>query len=250
MRIAVCGGSGTVGRHVVDSAEKAGHDVVVLSRAHGVDVRTREGLPDALEGVEVVVDVANSESIEEGPATEFFVTVARSLQEVGAAMGVSHIVTLSIVGIEQTSFGYYLAKLRQEEAAGQGSVPNTIMRATQMHELPAQLIHITRHNTKAYVFDVPVQPVAARTTGSVLCELAESPPLGWAPDLAGPEEVNLVDMGRAFADRYMCAVNVLPDTRTMAGVPRGSILPGSNARIEGPTFDEWLKSEDAAELAA
>ncbi|MHB1212687.1 MAG: NAD-dependent epimerase/dehydratase family protein, partial [Candidatus Nanopelagicales bacterium] len=42
MRIAVAGGTGTAGRYVVDAAVAAGHEVVVLSRAAGVDL-TRDG---------------------------------------------------------------------------------------------------------------------------------------------------------------------------------------------------------------
>jgi uncharacterized protein YbjT (DUF2867 family) len=250
MRIAVCGGTGTIGRHVVDSINEAGHESVVLSRSTGVDVRTRVGLTDALRGVDAVIDVANPDTIEEGPAADFFVSVARSLQKMGTKLGVGHIVTLSIVGVDKTTFGYYLAKLAQEKAAAEGPVPYTIMRATQMFELPAQLIHITRHDTEARVFDVETQPVAARTTGEVLVELAQRPAVGRAPDLAGPEQENLVNMGRAFADRYLHSLTVVPDTQIMAGVPPRALLPDRDARIEGPSFETWLASQDAASLAA
>jgi hypothetical protein len=72
--------------------------------------------------------------------------------------------TLPITGIDKTSFGYYAAKLEHERAAASGPVPSTVMRATQFHELPAQLIAITRHDSQAHVLDLrPVQIVAART---------------------------------------------------------------------------------------
>jgi hypothetical protein len=48
---------------------------------------------------------------------------------VGAEQGVDRIVTLSIVGIDDTDFGYYRAKL----AAAPGPVPSTVVRATQLH---------------------------------------------------------------------------------------------------------------------
>ena len=40
MRIAVAGGTGVVGRHAVEAARAAGHEVVVLSRSSGADVLT------------------------------------------------------------------------------------------------------------------------------------------------------------------------------------------------------------------
>jgi hypothetical protein len=86
----------------------------------------------------------------------------------------SHLsISVSARTIDKTSFGYYAAKLERERAAASGPVPSTLMRATRFHELPAQLIAITRHDSQAHVLDLrPVQTVAARTVGEVLVELA------------------------------------------------------------------------------
>ena len=140
MRLAVAGGTGMVGRHVVEHARRAGHDVVVLSRSEGVDVRSGAGLADALRGVDTIIDVTNAGTTEQGAATGFFTEEADMLQRVGATRGVGHIVTLSIVGIDRAPAGYFAAKL--EHAAAQGTVPVTIMRATQFHEFPAQSIQL------------------------------------------------------------------------------------------------------------
>jgi uncharacterized protein YbjT (DUF2867 family) len=102
MRIAVAGGTGTVGRHVVAQAQKAGHEVVVLSRSRDMDVHSGDGLADALKGAGAVIDVTHPDTIEQGPATEFWTEVAAALQRTGTEQGVGHIVTLSIVGIDKT----------------------------------------------------------------------------------------------------------------------------------------------------
>ena len=82
-RIAVAGATGRVGRHIVDVLNERGHDVVAISRSNGVDVITGDGLAAALEGAEVVIDVATGPSPEQGAATEFFTTATRNLQEAG-----------------------------------------------------------------------------------------------------------------------------------------------------------------------
>lgn len=250
MRIAVAGGTGTVGRHVVAHAQQAGHKVAVLSRSRGVNVRSGEGLADALTGADVVIDVTHPDTIEQAPAAQFWTDVAGGLQRAGAEQGVRHIVTLSIVGIDKTSFGYYLAKLEHERAAASGPVLGTVMRATQFHELPAQLIAITRHDSQAHVLDMrPVQTVAARTVAEALVEVAEDVPGGRAPDLAGPQQADLVTLARRFVQHRGEAITIHPDAESVADIPTGALLPETGARIQGPTFEEWLASEDAAELA-
>jgi nucleoside-diphosphate-sugar epimerase len=68
-KIAVAGATGRVGRHVVDVLEAEGHDVVAMAHSRGVDIVTGDGLADALEGVESIIDVATGPSPEEEPAT-------------------------------------------------------------------------------------------------------------------------------------------------------------------------------------
>lgn len=248
MRIAVAGASGTVGRHVADAVRRRGHDLLALSRSDGVDLTTEAGLPQALDGVDVVIDVCNASTIEEEPAREFFTTVAGNLQRVGAERGVGRIVTLSIVGIDEADFGYYRAKLAHERTAAAGPVASTIVRATQLHELPAQLLAITRTDGHASVFDVRSQPVAAAAVGEALVAVAERPATARASDLAGPEQDNLVDMARALVAHRGADLQIEPDTETMSGVPDGALLPGHDATIIGPTYSQWLDTSDAAAM--
>jgi uncharacterized protein YbjT (DUF2867 family) len=245
MRIAVAGGTGTVGRHVVNTVRAAGHEPLVLSRSRGADLTDGTGLDQALDGADVVVDVTNPDTIEPDAASRFFTAVAGGLQRAATKTRVRHVVTLSIVGIDDSPFGYYQAKLDHERAAADGTVPWTVLRATQLHELPAQLIGMTRHDAHASVFDALAQPVAARTVAEALVATAITEPQGRAPDLAGPERVNLVDMGRAFARRRGLGLTVDADTRTMSSLSSSALLPGNGATIAGPTYGEWLDTDGA-----
>ena len=245
MRIAVAGGTGVVGRYVVQAAKDAGHEVVVLARSEGVDTRTGEGLAQALDGVEAVIDATNAGTTEEAPATGFFTASAANLQRVGAEQGVRHLVVLSIVGIDRVPVGYYAAKLAHEQAALAGPVPTTILRATQFHEFAAQMIVWNRDGDVARIPNLRVQPVAARTVGRTLAELAVAPPQEPAADLAGPEQADLVALARRLADHLRLGVEVQvlePD------VPAGALIPDDSAHIEGPTFGRWLTSDDAANI--
>ncbi|HEX8967900.1 MAG TPA: NAD(P)H-binding protein [Chloroflexota bacterium] len=245
----MAGGTGLVGRYVVDSAQRIGYQVVVLSRSQGVDVRDGQVLESALDGADAIVDVTNPGAGERDQPMAFFAEVAARLQSVGAAHQVGHIVTLSIVGIDRAPDNrYYAAKLRQEEIALAGPVAATVLRATQFHEFAPQILRRTRRGSVAQVPNMRVRSVAARTVARVLVELLGRSPQGMAADLGGPEEADLVALARQFVERFGLPVTVVatdPD-RT---VPYGATLPGPGARLEGPRFDEWLETDDAARLA-
>lgn len=68
MKITVVGASGLIGTKVVELLTNEGHEVVVSSRASGVDVLTGAGLADALAGADALVDVTNSPSFEAAAA--------------------------------------------------------------------------------------------------------------------------------------------------------------------------------------
>jgi uncharacterized protein YbjT (DUF2867 family) len=250
MRFAVAGGTGTVGKYVVLAAEQAGHQVAVLSRRVGVDVRAGDGLDAALEGIDVVVDATNPSVTNGRKATAFFTEVSHRLQSVGAAHGVSRLVTVSIVGIDRVpGFGYYQAKLAQEAVALGGQVPVTIVRATQFHEFPAQILARAHLGPLGVMPRMRVQSIAARTVGEVVVEAATAPPSETTIEIAGPEPADLVDLARAVVARRHRRMAVLPvrvPGRAGQAMRTGALLPGSGVRLVGPRFDEWLTGEDLA----
>src|SRR5690606_32273907 len=125
MRIAVAGGTGVVGRHVVDVARDTGNEVVILSRFAGVDLLTSTGLARRLDGVDAVIDVT-SILTQSGPKSRaFFSIVTTNLLEAERAAGIGHHVALSIVGSDQAPFGYYAGKAAQEELVSRGETPWT-----------------------------------------------------------------------------------------------------------------------------
>src|SRR5262245_51974302 len=174
-KIAVAGATGRVGRHVVDILEEQGHQVVPIARSVGVDLITTEGLAEALEGVDSIVDAATPPGSEQEPATEFFTTAARNLQELGSQAGVQRIVVVSIIGIDRSTAGYGVAKQAHERASLTGPVPALILRAAQFHELVPQIVDWGRQNGTVYVPTMRTQLVAARTVAEGLADLATAP---------------------------------------------------------------------------
>jgi len=80
-----------------------------MSRSRGVDVVTRDGLVEALAGVECVIDAATGPSPDQQTATEFFTTAARNPHDAGERTGVRRIVVVSIIGCDRFTAGYNAA---------------------------------------------------------------------------------------------------------------------------------------------
>lgn len=247
MKIAVAGGTGMVGQHVVDVAREQGHDVVVLSRRTGVDLTTGDCLDDAMAGVAAVIDVTSVETQSAKVSREFFGTVTRRLLAAEQGAGVGHHVALSIVGIDRAPGGYYAGKVLQEQLVGAGGVPWTILRATQFHEFASQIHGAVSLGPVTLVPTMRSEPIAAREVAERLVELASSGPAGRVTDLGGPEERRMADMVRAYAQR-------IGDRRRVVQVPLPGVL-GKGMRkgwlITDPaadhgttTFDAWLATVD------
>lgn len=249
MRIAVAGGTGVVGHFTVEAAQQAGHEVVVISRSAGIDTVTGRGLAEALRGVDVIIDTTNASTTEEAAARDFFVESTRNLAGAGAEAGVQRLLTLSIVGVDRVPLAYYAAKVAHEQAALAGPLPATILRATQFHELAGQLILWGREGDIAKIPDLHVQPVAARAVGEQLLTAAQAPapPGPYATEVAGPEQDEQAALSERFAARFGWDVRIVSvDT----GASAEALLPARDAIIAGPTFDQWLESDDAARISA
>ncbi len=135
MKIVIIGGTGLIGTKLANRLRDKGHEVVAAAPNTGVNTITGEGLAEALEGAQIVVDVANSPSFEDKAVLAFFETSGRNLLAAEAAAGVHHHVALSIVGTDRNpDSGYLRAKLAQEKLIKAGKIPYTILRSTQFFE--------------------------------------------------------------------------------------------------------------------
>jgi uncharacterized protein YbjT (DUF2867 family) len=251
-KIAVAGATGRVGRHVVDVLEERGHEVVAISRSTGVDVITGDGLAEALRDVECVIDAATGPSPDQEEATEFFTTAARNLQEVGERSGVKRIVVVSIIGTDHYSAGYGAAKIAHERVSASGPIPARILRAAQFHEFVSELVDWGRQGEVSRVSEMRTQLIAARTVAEGLVDLATDGESGPAPgsseapisEIAGPREESLVEMAKLLVSRRGDPVRIEgminPDDPDRDLNLNGALLPGPDATLAGPTFEEWL----------
>lgn len=242
MKIAVAGGTGKTGRQVVDQLRSAGHQPVILARAEGVDLIQNTGLDAALDGVEVVIDVADVRTTSAKTARAFFGTATANLLTAAQRNGVRHHIVLSIVGVDRVANGYYQGKLRQEELVQASAVPWTILRATQFHEFAGQILAQVP-GPVAIIPKMRSQPIAVSEVAAHLCTLATGEPRQMAPELAGPRVESVVDMARQLIRRRGQRRPVIPLRLPGAGgkaMADGALLPTRPGPRGRQTYADWL----------
>jgi uncharacterized protein YbjT (DUF2867 family) len=244
MKIIVIGGTGLIGSKLVDKLEKGGHEPLAASPDTGVDVLTGDGLAEALEGAEVVVDVANAPAWDDAAVLDFFQTASRNLLAAEAAAGVHHHVTLSVVGADRLpDSGYLRAKVAQEEIVKAGPIAYTIVRATQFFEFIGRIADSSTEGDTVRLSPALVQPEAADDVVTTLADVAVGAPLNDTVELAGPEAFPLDELARRFLNASDDPRKVTADVHVPyfgAELDDRSLTPGDDARIAPTRFEDWL----------
>jgi uncharacterized protein YbjT (DUF2867 family) len=245
IKIVVIGGSGLIGKKLVNNLRQQGHEVVAASPSSGINTITGEGLDKALSGAQVVVDVSNAPSWEDKAVLEFFETSARNLSAAEAAAGVVHHVALSVVGTERLlASGYFRAKMAQEELIKASKIPYTIVRATQFFEFIGGVAQFSTVGQTVHLPPALWQPMAADDVASALADVALEPPVNGMIEVAGPERAGLDELVGRFlaATKDPRQVITDPDARYYGvAIEDRSLTPGVDPRIGATFFEDWLQ---------
>ena len=242
MKIAVIGGTGLIGSQVVTLLNASGHEAVPHSLSTGLDLLSGQGLPEALKGADVVVNLTNSPTFDEA-SPAFFQTTMDNLLTAATATGVGHAVILSIVGADQVpGLVYYRAKVLQEDILRAGPVPYSIVRATQFFEFIVAALSWTADENTVRLPATLIQPMAAADVAQAVADVSVGAPLRGTRNIAGPEVFTLDELGRiTLAARDDHRTVVTDDSAGMFAAASGDALiakPG--ALIAKTTYREWL----------
>jgi uncharacterized protein YbjT (DUF2867 family) len=246
MRIAVVGGTGTLGRYVVTNLAQRGHEVRVLSRSSPdfpVDLVSGDGLDTALDGCAAVVDASNASSAKR--AAQVLVAGTRRLLTAEGRARVSHHVCISIIGCEQVPIGYYRVKTEQEQAVERGQVPFSIVRATQFHELADAALTAAGRYRVLPVPRIRLQTVAAAEVARAVADVTEGEARGRV-QVAGPEVATARDLARTWqtVTGRTALTLPLPLPGKTGRALRNGALTADHADVLGTiTFADWLAAQ-------
>ena len=249
MEVAVIGGTGTLGKPVVEELAQRGDSVRILTRNapaklgdrvthHRIDLTTGEGIDEALNGVDAVVDSASSQR----GVKKVLVDGTKRVLDAEKRAGAAHHVLVSIIGIDDVPFSYYKAKIAQEQAVKDSGVAWSIIRASQFHSFVGDALDGAAKLRLSLRSRSRVQPVDPRVVAARLADAVHAGPGGYLPEIGGPEAKTLSEWARLYTrerGRKLIPVAV-PLPPWMARPLRAGALTNQSAAAGGETFEQWL----------
>jgi uncharacterized protein YbjT (DUF2867 family) len=244
MRIVVIGGTGLIGSKLVHGLTEHGHDAIAAAPSTGVNTLTGEGLPEALKGADVVVDVSNSPTLD-GAAIEFFKTATANVLEAEADAGVGHHVALSVVGTDRLApkSEYFEGKLLQEKLISEGPIPYTIVHATQFFEFLKSIADTAAVGDVVHLPPALIQPMASVDVAEAVAIAAVNSPVNGITEVGGPQRFHLPELIRT-------ALLARGDTREVVADPAAGywgipieerdLVPGDGATLFDTRFEDWI----------
>ena len=245
MKIVVIGGTGLIGSKLVQQLRAQKQEVVAASPSSGVNSVTGEGLAEALKGASVVVDVTNSPNWEDAAVLQFFETSTRNLLDYEGRAGVQHHIALSVVGTERMlESGFFRAKMAQEKLIEGGSIPYTIVRATQFFEFVKSIADFATQNNQVHLPSVLFQPIAGDDVARALASIAMASPVNGMVEIAGPDQGRLDEMARRDLAARKDPREVITDSNARyvgIAVRERTLVPDKGAQLGETHFEDWLR---------
>lgn len=244
MKIVVIGGTGLIGSKTVALLARDGHDVFAAAPATGVNTLTGDGLDQALEGADVVIDVSNSPTLDGEAALDFFEKAGRNIAAAEKRAEVRHHIALSVVGTDRLqASGYFQAKLAQEKGIAASGVPFTLIHATQFYEFLRAIANEATEGETVRLSPARFQPMAAQDVAAAITRTALAEPVNGMIEVAGPRAWRIDELVAQVLTFDKDPRRVIADpTAPYFGITidNASLMPGPDARLGTTAFDWWL----------
>ena len=139
--------------------------------------------------------------------------------------------------------GYFRAKIAQENLIKGGSIPYSIVRATQFFEFVKPIADFSTVGNKVRLPSALIQPMSADDVASGVGEVAMDSPVNGTVEVGGPEQFRLDELVRRGLAAWKDPREVIADPQARyygIAVSEKTLIPGDNARLSQTRFETWL----------
>jgi quercetin dioxygenase-like cupin family protein len=140
-------------------------------------------------------------------------------------------------------YGYFRAKIAQENLIKASAIPYSIIRATQFFEFIGRIAAEATDGNTVRAASALIQPMAADDVANAVAGIALGIPLNDTVEIAGPEQFPLDELIR----RSLAAINdpreVISDRQALffgGELSERTLVPGDDAQLGATRFESWL----------
>ncbi|MFD1768759.1 SDR family oxidoreductase [Sphingobacterium suaedae] len=211
-KVLITGGTGALGRLIASRIDRHDKEIAILTSRtdtvdldhvtvyHG-DLARGTGLADAIHGSQTIIHCASN-------PRDFQSVDIEGTMKLLAAIPTGekpHIIYISMVGVDQSTYPYYQAKWAVERQLANSGYPFSILRTTQFHHFVEAFIemHLADAGSESCIpSGLRFQSVDCTEVADRLISMAAAGPSGLAPDFGGPEIITLETMFKQYLESY------------------------------------------------
>jgi NADH dehydrogenase len=210
--VLVVGGTGFVGRRVVELLKRAGHDVIIYHRGY-------RAVPTH---ADVIINCVGIIREDAESFKEAHVDLVRWLVRLAKKLKVKQFVQVSAIGVEHESTAYQRSKHTAEHIIRASGVPYAVIRPSMVFGRDDKSVNRFRALCRTGFFPLlangRVQPVSVDTVAAVIVAAANLRIRNRVVEIAGPE----VFTYRELADRIHPGVRVVKVPRWIVALVAGA----------------------------
>lgn len=205
--VLVTGGTGLLGREVVDQLLVLNYEVTVLSSKKNTsvpdgvqmikgDLASNSGLTDATENADIIIHCASN------PKDTRSVDIKGTQNLLGAINRnkTLHFIYISIINVDKSNYAYYQTKIKVEQMIAASGIPFSVLRTTQFHNYVLTILKT--FDKKNGVIAIPdgmhFQSIEVKEAATLLVDMAQREPVGLVRGVGGPELLRFEEMAKTY----------------------------------------------------
>ena len=205
--ILVTGGTGLLGKEVVNQLLALKYEVSVLSSKKKIsvpdgvelfkgDLASNRGLQEATENADIIIHCASNPKDTQSVDIKGTQNLLNAIDKDKTL----HFVYISIINVDKSDYAYYQTKIKVEQMIAGSGIPFSVLRTTQFFDYVLNILEsFDKHQGTIVVPDgMHFQPIEVKEAATLLVDIAQREPVGLVRGVGGPELLKFEEMTKTY----------------------------------------------------